>query len=46
MFSDAQWAVLEHSVEACRPRCKVPPSNLGRTLSATLWRREVALAVG
>jgi transposase len=38
MLSDAQWAVLEPLVEACRPHAKVPPSNLRRTVSAILWR--------
>ena len=28
MLTDAQWAVLEPLVEACRPHAKVPPSNL------------------
>jgi transposase len=40
MLSDAQWAVLEPLVEACRPHSKVPPSNLRRTISAILWRHE------
>ena len=40
MLSDAQWAVLEPLVEACRPQSKVPPSNLRRTISAILWRHE------
>src|SRR4028118_763438 len=40
MLSDAQGAVLEPLVEACRPHSKVPPSNLRRTLSAILWRHE------
>jgi transposase len=38
MLTEAQWAVLEPMVEACRPRAKVPPSNLRRTMSAILWR--------
>jgi len=38
VFTDAQWAVLEPLVEACRPQAKVPPSNLRRTISAILWR--------
>ena len=38
MLTDAQWAVLEPLVEACRPHAKVPPSNLRRTVSAILWR--------
>jgi transposase len=40
MLTDAQWAVLEPLVEACRPRAKVAPSNLRRTISAILWRHE------
>jgi len=38
VLTDAQWAVLEPLVEACRPHAKVPPSNLRRTISAILWR--------
>jgi transposase len=37
--TDARWAVLEPLVEADRPRAKVPPSNLRRTMSAILRRR-------
>jgi transposase len=37
-LTDAQWAMLEPLVEACRPHAKVPPSNLRRTISAILWR--------
>ena len=40
MLSDAQWAVLEPLVEACRPKGKTPPQDLRRTLSAILWRHE------
>jgi len=40
MLTDAQWAVLEPLVEACRPRAKVAPSNLRRTISGILWRHE------
>jgi transposase len=40
MLSDAQWAVLEPLVEACRPRGKTPPQDLRRTLSAILWRHQ------
>jgi transposase len=39
-LTDAQWAVLQPLVERCRPRAKVPPSNLRRTVSAILWRHE------
>jgi transposase len=38
VLTDAQWAVLEPLVEACRPRAKVPPSDLRRTLEAIVWR--------
>jgi transposase len=38
MLTDAQWAELEPLVEQCRPRAKVPPSNLRRAISAILWR--------
>ncbi|SEM75594.1 Putative transposase of IS4/5 family, partial [Methylobacterium sp. UNC300MFChir4.1] len=40
MLSDAQWAVLEPLVEACRPKAKTPPQDLRRTLSAILWRHQ------
>jgi transposase len=40
MLTDAQWALLEPLVEACRPKGKTPPQDLRRTLSATLWRHE------
>ena len=40
MLSDAQWAVLEPLVEACRPHAKVPPAHLRRTIGAILWRHE------
>ena len=40
MLSDAQWSVLEPLVEACRPKAKTPPQDLGRTLSAILWRHQ------
>ena len=36
MLSDAQRAVLEPLVEACRPKGKTPPLDLRRTLSAIL----------
>lgn len=38
VLTDAQWAVLAPLVEACRPRAKVPPSDLRRTVEAILWR--------
>lgn len=37
-LTDAEWAMLEPLVEACRPHAKVPPSNLRRTISAIFWR--------
>ncbi len=40
MVSDAQWALLEPSIEACRPKGKTPPQDLRRTLSAILWRHQ------
>ena len=38
MLSDAQLALLEPLIEACRPKGKTPPQDLRRTLSAILWR--------
>ena len=38
MPTDAQWAVLEPLIEACRPHAKVPPRHLRRTIGAILWR--------
>ena len=40
MLSDAQWAILEPLVEACRPKGKTPPKDLRRTISAIVWRHE------
>ena len=40
MLTDAQWMVLEPLVEACRPRAKVPPQHLRRTISAIVWRHD------
>ena len=40
MVSDAQWALLEPLIEACRPKGKTPPPDLRRTLSAILWRHQ------
>jgi transposase len=37
VLTDAQWAVLEPLVEACRPHAKVPPSDLRRTVEAIIW---------
>ena len=36
--TDERWAALEPLIEACRPRAKVPPSNLRRTVEAIVWR--------
>ena len=38
VLTEAQWAVLGPLVEACRPRAKVPPTDLRRTVEAILWR--------
>ena len=38
VLTDEQWAALGPLVEACRPRAKVPPSNLRRTVEAIVWR--------
>jgi transposase len=40
MLSDAQRALLEPLIEACRPKGKTPPHDLRRTLSAILWRHQ------
>jgi transposase len=40
MLSDAQWALLEPLIEACRLEGKTPPQDLRRTLSAILWRHQ------
>ena len=40
MLSEAQWALLEPLIEACRPKGKTPPQDLRRTLSAILWRHQ------
>ncbi len=40
MLSDAQWALLEPLIEACRPKGKTPPLDLRQTLSAILWRHQ------
>ena len=40
MLRDAQWALLEPLIEACRPNGKTPPQDLRRTLSAILWRHQ------
>jgi transposase len=38
VLTDAQWAVLEPLVEACRPHAKVPPAHLRRTVEAIVRR--------
>jgi transposase len=40
MLTDAQWAMLEPLIEACRPKGKTPPRDLRRTMSAILWRHQ------
>ena len=40
MLTDAQWAVLEPLIEACRPKGKTAPRDLRRTISAILWRHQ------
>ena len=40
MLSDAQWAMLEPLIEACRPKGKTPPQDLRRPTSAILWRHQ------
>ena len=37
-LTDAQWALLEPLVEACRPHAKVPLFDLRRTVEAIIWR--------
>ena len=40
MLTDAQRAMLEPLIEACRPKGKTPPQDLRRTMSAILWRHQ------
>ena len=40
MLTDAQWAMLEPLIDACRPKGKTPPRDLRRTMSAILWRHQ------
>ncbi len=40
MLTDAQWAMLEPLIEACRPKGKTAPQDLRRTISAILWRHQ------
>ena len=35
---DEAWAVLEPMIEACRPKGKVRPLDLRRTIEAVIWR--------
>ena len=38
VLSDEAWGVLEPLIEACRPRGKVAPRDLRRTVEAIVWR--------
>ena len=38
MLTDAQWAVLEPLIEACRPHRKTQHHHLRRTMEAIIWR--------
>src|SRR5918997_2819094 len=40
MLTNAQWAMLERLIEACRPKGKTAPQDLRRTISAILWRHQ------
>ena len=40
VFTDAQWAVLEPLIEACRPKGKTRHHDLRRTLEAIVWRQQ------
>ena len=40
MLTNAQWAMLEPLIEACRPKGKTAPQDLRRTMSAILWRHQ------
>ena len=40
MLADAQWAMLEPLIEACRPKGKTTPQDLRRTISAIVWRHQ------
>jgi len=40
MLTDAQWAMLEPLIEACRPKGKTAPQDLRRTMAAILWRHQ------
>jgi len=38
VLTDAQWAVLEPLVEACRPHRKIQHHDLRRIVEAIIWR--------
>jgi len=38
VLTDAQWAVLEPLIEACRPHRKTQHHDLRRTVEAIIWR--------
>ncbi len=40
MLTNAQWAMLEPLIEACRPNGKTAPQDLRRIMSAVLWRHQ------
>ena len=40
MLTDAQWGMLEALVEQCRPKGKISPHDLRRTMEAILWRHQ------
>ena len=40
MLTDAQWIRLEPLIEACRPKGKMAPKDLRRTISAIVWRHQ------
>ena len=40
VLSDAQWAVLEPLIEACRPPHKTQHDDLRQTVEAILWRHQ------
>jgi hypothetical protein len=44
MLTDAQWAMLEPLVEACRPRGKTAPQDLRRTSCHSAKRNEAPVA--
>jgi transposase len=37
VLTDAQWAVLEPLIEACRPHRKTQHHDLRRTIEAIVW---------